>query len=167
MKQLKENRRGFAKWALLAVLCLRFSSVLCASHLTYPLTSGGIDSRYDYDWAVLRTALEKTEAGFGVFEMQQSDIVMSPQRVTQELLSPAGHINIFVRATDAELERQFIPIRIPVDRGLLGYRIFLARSADLPRFAAVKSLEDLRGFRAGQGKEWVDVPILRVAGLNV
>ncbi|WP_267876184.1 hypothetical protein [Duganella rivi] len=36
-----------------------------------------------------------------------------------------------------ELEQQYVPVRLPVDKGLLGYRLFLIRGADLPRFAAV------------------------------
>jgi ABC-type amino acid transport substrate-binding protein len=157
-----------AHWyALLAALCLCCSAASQAvNHIVYPLTGGGIDSRYDYEWAVLRTALQKTESRFGSFELKQSDIVMSPQRVTQELQLPAGRINILVRATDPGLERQFLPVRLPVDRGLLGYRVFLVREADLPRFAAVRTLDDLRQLRAGQGKDWADIAILNAAGIQ-
>jgi ABC-type amino acid transport substrate-binding protein len=138
------------------------------THVVYPLTSADdSDSRYDYDWAVLRTALDKTVPRFGPYELQQSTHVMSPPRVAQEALLPGGRINIFARATSPELERQFIPVRLPIDRGLLGYRMFLVRDADLPRFAAVRTLDDLRKLRVGQGKDWIDVPILRAAGFDV
>ncbi|NRR31741.1 ABC transporter substrate-binding protein [Oxalobacteraceae bacterium] len=136
------------------------------TNIVYPLTAIGIDSRYDYDWAVLRSALEKTTRQFGAFQMHQAGTEMSPQRITHELGMQTGHINIFVRATAPELEKQFMPIRYPVDKGLLGYRIFLVRKADLARFAAIRTLDDLRRFRAGQGKDWADVPILRAAGLE-
>ena len=167
MKQNKAIGRR-ARWnALLAAVCLCCAvASQAATHIVYPLTGGGVDSRYDYDWAVLRTALQKTEARHGSFELKQSDIVMSPQRVTQELRMPAGRINILVRATDPALERQFIPVRLPVDRGLLGYRVFLVREADLPRFAAVRTLDQLRQLRAGQGKDWADIPILKAAGIE-
>ncbi|WP_444845236.1 substrate-binding periplasmic protein [Duganella caerulea] len=138
-----------------------------ATHLTYPLTSDGIDSRYDYDWAVLRAALEKTTPRFGVFEQHQSDVAMSPPRVVQEMTSPSGRINIFVRATSPELERQFMPVRLPVDRGLLGYRLLLIRAADQQRFSQVKTIADLRRLRAGLGQGWADVPILEKAGVPV
>src|SRR5471032_1809499 len=153
-------------WA--AVLMLLWTACAgAATVVVYPLTGAGIDSRYDYDWAVLRTALLKTVAHYGAFELRQSQTTMSSQRVTQELANQPGRINIFVRATDPDLEQQFLPIRLPVDRGLLGYRVFLVREADLPRFAAVRNLDDLRRFRAGQGKGWADVDILKAAQLNV
>jgi ABC-type amino acid transport substrate-binding protein len=146
-------------------LCLHAGA---GTHVVYPLTSADdSDSRYDYDWAVLRTALDKTVPRFGPYELQQSTHVMSPPRVAQEALLPGGRINIFARATSPELERQFIPVRLPIDRGLLGYRMFLVRDADLPRFAAVRTLDDLRKLRVGQGKDWIDVPILRAAGFEV
>ncbi len=135
--------------------------------LTYPLSSGEIDSRYEYDWAVLRMALEKTAARFGPFRLLQSTIPMSPARITHELLAPAGRINVFARATAPDLEQQFLPVRLPIDRGLLGYRVLLVRRADLPQYAAVHSIADLQRFRAGLGKDWIDVAILSAAGLNI
>lgn len=167
MKHARAVRTAAACWALLAGLCAPLPSAATDSHLVYPLTTFSIDSRYDYDWTVLRTALEKSSARFGSFEMRPASASMSPQRISQELAQPAGRINIFVRATDAELERVFLPIRIPVDKGLLGYRVFLVRHEDLPRFAAVRGVKDLRGLRAGLGKDWADVAILRAAGIEV
>lgn len=151
---------------LYAFVCASASGA-ASTVIVYPLTGSGIDSRYDYDWAVLRTALEKTAPHYGPFELRQSPTTMSAQRVTQELSNQPGRINIFVRATDPDLEQQFLPIRLPVDRGLLGYRIFLVRAADLPRFAAVRSIDDLRRLRAGLGKGWADVPILQAAQIGV
>ncbi|GJI95410.1 hypothetical protein RugamoR57_21280 [Duganella caerulea] len=153
--------------ALLLASCMIAAPGFAATHLTYPLTSDGIDSRYDYDWAVLRAALEKTTPRFGVFEQHQSDVAMSPPRVVQEMTSPSGRINIFVRATSPELERQFMPVRLPVDRGLLGYRLLLIRAADQQRFSQVKTIADLRRLRAGLGQGWADVPILEKAGVPV
>ncbi len=154
---------------LLAAVCLVIGcSAGATTRVVYPLTSlDDVDSRYEYDWAVLRVALQKTEPRYGPFELHQSTHPMSPQRVAQELLMPGGRINVFARATSPELERQYLPVRLPIDRGLLGYRLFLVRDDDLPRFAAVRNLDDLRKLRVGQGKDWVDVPILRNAGVPV
>lgn len=164
MEHFDNWRIAVWRLALLAALCLPGMRAHAYDRLVYPL-SLGVDSRYEYDWAVLRMALDKSRAQFGAYSLHQATTSMSPARITQELLMPTGHINILVRATAPELERQFLPVRIPVDRGLLGYRIFLVRHDDLPRFAAVHSLHDLRALRAGLGKDWIDVPVLRAAGL--
>lgn len=154
---------------LVAGLC--FAAGICTAattHVVYPLTAlEDVDSRYEYDWAVLRVALQKTEPRYGPFELRQSTHAMSSQRVAQELLMPGGRINVFARATSPQLEQQYLPVRLPIDKGLLGYRMFLVREADLPRFADVRTLDDLRKLRVGQGKDWIDVPILRKAGFPV
>ena len=134
--------------------------------IVYPRSESEHDSRYLYDWEVLRTALEKTRAGFGPYELRQAGQYMSPARVTAEAAGP-GPINLFVRATSVQLEQQFRPVRIPIDRGLIGYRLLLVRSEELPLFAEVNSLDQLRRFSIGQGKGWVDVGILQSAGFKV
>ncbi|MFB9244846.1 hypothetical protein [Massilia antarctica] len=138
-----------------------------ATELTYPLSSDGIDSRYDYDWAVLRVAMEKTVPGFGAFGQRQSPVAMSPSRIVQEMSVAAGRINVFVRASSPELEKQFLPVRLPVDRGLLGYRLLLIRQDERSRFAQVKTVADLRPLRAGLGQGWADIPVLQGAGISV
>lgn len=164
MKRIATWRSPARQLLLLAALCLPGAWAQAYDRLVYPL-SVGVDSRYQYDWAVLRMALDKSRAQYGAYSLHQATTSMSPARITQELLMPTGHINILVRATAPELERQFLPVRIPVDRGLLGYRVFLVRRDDLSRFAAVRTLDDLRRLRAGLGKDWIDVPVLRAAGL--
>ena len=72
--------RRFSWRLLLTAFCLAAGAAGANTHVVYPLTSqDDLDSRYDYDWAVLRTALEKTEPRYGPFEMRQSTQVMSPQ----------------------------------------------------------------------------------------
>jgi hypothetical protein len=135
--------------------------------LIHPRAESASDTRYQYDWAVLLAAMEKTRATFGPFDIKEAQQQMAPSRVAYEMQSADGIINIFVRSTTVDLEKRFLPIRIPVDRGILSYRILLVRNADLPRFAAVRNLDDLRNFRIGQGKGWADVAILRSSQFKV
>lgn len=135
--------------------------------ITYPLHLGAYDARYGYDWLVLRTALDKTAPTHGPFDMKQFSEAMSPQRVAQELALPKGRINVMARAASPEFDRAYLTVRIPIDKGLLGYRVLLVRRDDLPRFAQVRSVQDLRKLRAGMGKGWADVAVLAHAGLPV
>ncbi len=163
------TRRRCLAGALAAGACAigRAAPGAAAATVIYPLHLGAYDARYAYDWLVLRTALEKTVATHGPFEMKQFTEAMSPRRVSQELALPDGRINVMARAAVPEFEHDFLPVRIPIDKGLLGNRILLVRKEDLPRFAQVRSLQDLRKLRAGMGKGWADVAILAGAGLPV
>ena len=137
------------------------------AQLIYPRYFSILDTSRDFDWIVLRTALEKTAARFGPFALSASREPLSVPRMLQELGRERGSINVIARATHRELEARFQPVRIPIDRGLMGMRLLLVRRADLPRFAMVRSLEDLKHLSAGQGKGWVDAAVLAAAGISV
>ncbi|HEY0586328.1 MAG TPA: hypothetical protein VGD52_09365 [Pseudoduganella sp.] len=138
-----------------------------ATHVVFPRYFSILDTSKGFDWIVLQAALEKTRARFGPFTLSPSREPVSIPRMLQELARPDGAINIIARATQRELEAQFQPIRIPIDRGLMGMRLLLVRQADLPRFANIRTLEDLRHLSAGQGKGWVDSMVLSAAGISV
>lgn len=78
-----------------------------------------------------------------------------------------GSLSVFWTSTSKGLETEYQPIRIPIYKGLLGYRIFLIRKEDQPKCSKVRTLADLKGLVAGQGQYWSDTEILRKAGLTV
>lgn len=132
----------------------------------YDAPESARDARYAYQWEILETALRRTSARYGPFVMEPGPR-MTEKRQADELLRATGKITVMYLDTTPEFERTLVPVRIPVDRSLVGYRVFLVRRADLPRFAAVRSLDDLRTFTFGVGRDWVDAGILRANGFRV
>ncbi|MEW9899447.1 transporter substrate-binding domain-containing protein [Chitinivorax sp. PXF-14] len=131
----------------------------------YPRPESPRDHRFDYYWQLLQRALELTAKTPDEARLTPSTLPMNQARAAQMLAE--GEIDVLVRSTSIELERRFLPIRIPLDKGLLGYRVFLLRRSLLPQLATVRSFEELRRFSIGQGTGWNDVPALRAAGLQV
>lgn len=124
------------------------------------------DTRYQYHWSVLKAALDATVKKWGAYTLQPSAF-MNESRQVMEMQSARGFINTMVLDTTVDLEQRLQPVRIPVDKGLLGYRVFLIRKADQNKFSAVHSLDDLRRFSVGQGADWSDTSIFRAAGFTV
>ena len=124
------------------------------------------DVRYLYQWQVLRTALEKTRRKWGPYRMVTSE-VMTERRQAYELRNATGKLTVMYLGTTPEFERELLPVRIPVDRNLGGYGIFLIRAGEQARFDAVRTLADLKAFTYGLGLGWIDVEILKSNGLNV
>lgn len=124
------------------------------------------DIRYQYQWEILRTALERTKKSDGPYEMLPS-APMTEQRQTDELMAATGSITVMYLGTQPEFERRLWPVRIPVDRNLGGYCILMARKETAAKLKAVKSLADLRAFSVGLGLGWLDVAILKHNGFNV
>jgi ABC-type amino acid transport substrate-binding protein len=126
----------------------------------YNAPESGSDKRYLYHWTILKTALEKTVPEFGPYAMEPSE-VMSEKRQAYELKNATGKLTVMYLGTTPEMERDLVPVRIPVDKNLGGYCVFLIRKENQPLFDHVSSLDDLRKFRYGLGLGWIDVDILR------
>lgn len=124
------------------------------------------DTRYRYHWSVLKAALEATAKKWGSYTLKPAPF-MNESRQVLEMQSKRGLINTMVLDTTAMLEQRLLPVKIPVDKGLLGYRVLLIRKTDQDRFSKVQSIDDLRHFSIGQGADWSDTAIFRAAGFNV
>jgi hypothetical protein len=86
-------------------------------------------------------------------------------RYVEDIIS--DKIDLMWTATDQGLENQMQPIRIPLLKGLLGHRIFLIHKGDQAKFEQVKTFEDLKKIKLGQGTMWADTKILEANHLNV
>jgi ABC-type amino acid transport substrate-binding protein len=151
---------------LLAVLASRTASAETPMRYVYHPPESALDVRYLYHWEILRTALEKTKPKWGAYAMIPSDR-MSERRQAFELKSATGMLTVMYLSTTPDFEKNLIPARIPVDRNLGGYSVFLIRKGEEDRFRNVRTLDDLRRFRFGLGLGWVDVDILRANGFRV
>ncbi|MDE1463793.1 hypothetical protein [Spartinivicinus poritis] len=78
-----------------------------------------------------------------------------------------GILSVFDAGYQAELEQRFEPIYLPIDRGILGWRLLIIHQQNIDKFAAVKNLADLTQYIAGQGVGWGDIAILENAGIKV
>ena len=117
-------------------------------------------------WLALRAALDRTCDAFGPFEIDEVG-EMPPKRRAAALASGEDGINIAFLAENRELSAHLVPVRVPVDRGLLGYRILLIRKSDQPRFAAIESLGALRAMKFGSLATWDDSAIMSANGIQV
>ncbi|MDP5240971.1 hypothetical protein Q9Q94_15625 [Uliginosibacterium sp. 31-16] len=116
--------------------------------------------------ALLQDALEHTKSE-GAYSIKPTDTALPTARMIDEIADNTGTISIMTRGSNIEEEKRLLPIRIPLDKGLLGYRIMLVRKQDLPKFAAIQSVDELKLLRVGQGSRWPDTKILEGAGFKV
>lgn len=120
-----------------------------------------------YFFKVLELALTKTQASDGPFELDSLKEVLSNKRYIAELRRDDGILDIIWTMNDADRERDLLPIKISLLRGMNSYRIFLIRAEDREKFSNIRTLEDLKKLKAGSGSVWPDTPILQANGLPV
>jgi Bacterial extracellular solute-binding proteins, family 3 len=64
------------------------------------------------------------------------------------------------------LEPELIPVRIPLCKGLTGWRIFFINPEDQRKFSEVTDIDSLRKNIAGHGHDWPEVPIFNSNNLQ-
>lgn len=109
---------------------------------------------------VLELALNKTLATHGPYQISSYPYQLTNSRFISEL-SRNGAINLMWTMTDANREQKLTPVKVSLLKELNSYRIFLIQKGDEERFSKIKTLDELRKLRAGQGKSWPDTIILQ------
>ncbi|MBF0249544.1 MAG: hypothetical protein HQL35_02825 [Alphaproteobacteria bacterium] len=147
------------------VLAATAPSVWAEEPLTAVFPMGkGREQEQSYPYQLLRLVLEKSGKPF---TLKLSSVEMPEERARRVLMENGGDVTVMWSGTAKAFEEDLLPVRIPTTGGLLGYRLFLVNQKDLRKFAAVRSLNDLRRYTAGQGTNWSDVSILEASGLKV
>jgi len=118
---------------------------------------------FPYSLAMLKLALSK------VAEPVQTVSVPTELPQSRRFISmrDEGTFDVFWAATSKQLERDHLPIRICLMKGLNGWRIPVVRADQADLLAPVRNLRDLQRYRAGQGYHWIDTEILQAAGIKV
>lgn len=128
-------------------------------HITMP------DPQLAYVRRVVELALSRAGSRL---EIRAVDLDMAQGRTLIELAAGHSPIDVMWTMTDNQREASgLLPVRIPIDRGLLGWRLLLVRRKELAQWRRVRSLKDLAPLVAGQGHDWPDTAILRANGLQV
>jgi len=118
------------------------------------------DERYDYRIALLSLAMEKTLDSHGAYVLQPLNEAITQKRGLI-MMKKNKNVNVAFMASNSERERDFLSIKIPMLRGILGYRVFLIKDVDEGKFSNIQSLHKLKeNMVAGFGSHWADMAIL-------
>ena len=148
-------------FALLLLTCLLGRAF--ATTVVYPRPESTTDRRDVYQLQLLKLALQKAHSDV---ELKPHAVFMLQVRAMREVEQASG-LDIVWTMTSREREQALLPIRIPIDRGLIGWRLLLVKAAAVPRFADITAIDGLKPLRGGQGADWPDTPILRASGLAI
>lgn len=132
--------------------------------VVYPKREMSVDRRLEFHLAVLQLAL-----GYfpGKYVIQSSDSVIPQSRRFLDLMSKDSKLSLTWSMTTEERETSgVIPVRFPIDQGLLGLRVLLIRKEQQPYFEKLKPT-DLKKLKIGLQHDWPDRKIFEEAGYSV
>ena len=131
--------------------------------IRYPRPESNPDERSRYPLRLLELALARSDKDYRI---EISPLRMQQGRAILQLEKSEG-IDILSTMTSTEREARLLPIRIPIDKGLIGWRLLLVEKARLGQMANLRTLAEFKNFSAGQGSDWPDTAIMRANGLTV
>lgn len=141
------------------LLCLMVFSVQSwpAEVVRYPAIEDSADKRSDYPIALLELALKKSGSSA---TLQTTSARVSKSRALY-LLETGVEVDVVWTMTSVDREKRFLPVRIPIYKGLGSYRLLLIRRDDQAKFSALKDEAALKQQMMSQMHDWVDAEVLR------
>lgn len=81
------------------------------------------------------------------------------------LMEKSAGIDVTWGSATKDREKRFKPIRVPIYKGLIGWRLALVTPENVDMLASVSNVEDFSQFTAGQNLLWTDTKILNANGI--
>lgn len=155
------------RWLLPILLILAGGPAGAAvDSFVYNRNQASLDGVDRYVWKVLDVALQRTRERYGDYRLT-SVPTMPTHRRAYALEHGVDGITVGLFTDNPEREKTLVPVRIPVDRGLSGYRLLLIHAAEQKRFSAVANITELEQFRFGLLPWWDDAAVMKRSNLPV
>ncbi|WP_282166770.1 hypothetical protein [Shewanella japonica] len=124
------------------------------------------DMRYHYSYELMQLILENTEDDFGEWEITHSPIFMTRDRILTEMVD-GELINVIAEAIKPAWNEKLIPIRVPIRKGIQGFRVFIIKKQTQAQFSKIKTIEQLKQIPTGSGIHWSTRLAFEKAGFDV
>lgn len=148
-------------FSFLSVISACFAISASADTKKVTVVSRG-DETAAYAIDMIRLGLEKAGRNY---EIVVQDAALSAPKMREELI--AGNIDVVWMATNMDMEKNALPVRVPLFKGLLGHRILIVHKDNAHLFDQVRTMEEVRRFTYGQGVGWADTAIMEANGMKV
>ena len=153
------------KAILILFYAVSFVTCVGAKEVVYsmPFSVNVEDKRAVYPKALLELSFSKMDSPY---ILVKNNVPMLQGRAFKSLGDNDG-IDVVWSMTSKERESQYLPIRIPIYKGLVGLRLPLILKSSQQNFSITMTKQQLLSNIAGQGHDWPDTAILRAAGFSV
>lgn len=146
------------------ILLLVCTNVFGATwNITYPRPLTENDQRAQYPVKLLALALEQTGVNYS---LEPTAMVLLQDKALKQL-GENRNVNVVWSMTDNDREERLLPIRIPIYKGLIGWRLFMIREDRKTDFTSIDTMQGLQQYKPIQGYDWPDTKILQSNGFDV
>jgi hypothetical protein len=145
------------------ILLISLNAQSASWQITFPRPLESTSTIDEYPLQLLALALDQTGVNY---QLKPSETLLSKVKALDRL-EDNREINILWGMTNPRREKELLPIRIPIFKGLIGWRLLLIRQDMSERFKYIQQLEHLIKLSPLQGRDWPDTKILQSNGFDV
>lgn len=127
--------------------------------------STDFDASYSYAEGLLKLALQYSSPGDEHIEIKRNISASQDEALT--LIEKNQGIDVYWVGTSIEREKKLHAVRIPIMKGLLGFRMSLVHKDTAKRFYGITATNQMFQFRPCLGDDWPDADIFEANGFNV
>jgi len=153
----------FPKKFFILIALLFATNAFCQQTVVYPRPESEDDVRSSYPVMLLQQCERKNPR---LISLKPSNVSTQQGRSLRQVANNSG-IDIAWVLTTKQREEALLPIRIPIDRGLIGWRLLLIKNTKDDVFNTITNNDQLANLLAGQGHDWPDVDILKANDFKV
>lgn len=113
--------------------------------------------RDQYFINVLKLALDSVDIQY---QLVTNPVITLPENRSIRLLND-GYYNVHWLSTNANKEKKLLPIKIPLEKGLIGWRLMLIHQDNTNHFSKSTTIDNIKKLTAGSGHDWPDTQIFR------
>ncbi len=124
------------------------------------------DLRQTYYLNLLKLALDKTKEQYGDYSIVHVEAGLQRRRTVLIARGSEG-LDVIWTMTDIDREKKMLPVRIPLLKDLMGFRVSIVSEARREILRDIKTLDELKKLTALQGHDWPDTNILLANGFKV
>jgi len=154
---------------LFVFICVFFQTVPANAETVFTVRGPEYpgDSRMEYDYDLMKLALDLTVESHGPYKLVKTPIGLNYKRA-MEFAKKGTFPNFFMRNVVSQDALQALTaVKFPVERGITGYRVAFIKPNLQEEIGQVENISDLRKYDIIQGIGWPDNLILRANGLRV
>jgi hypothetical protein len=144
------------------------SSTLSESSKSIEIIYPAVNEEFSHDFdryflKLLQLGMEKSGRKYHINPQPMS--MLSESR--SELMLKRSQYNLHWLNTNEQRENGLLPIRIPLFKGLIGWRLLFIKSNHRDIFSNINTLNELRPYLSGHGHDWPDLKIFKLNNLPV
>ncbi|MFD2206734.1 hypothetical protein [Kiloniella antarctica] len=156
----------YAVLVLIILVLYRPQAALSQQTIQIRHSQGDGDIAHSYFSQIISEVLHRTEKEYGSSELKVS-VENLTQKRSLHFVEIGKEIDLDWAGTNKERERTLRAIRIPLNLGLLGYRLLVIKKGRRTEFDQITTPQQLKKLIACQGQHWPDSDILEDNGYTV